>query len=159
MRVVAIKMYFACLHFKIGQICVFWLFFSPCKMNPSLPSVCSLLLYSFSFPVFYPSLPFPPVSFHFPSCVFMYLVLFGNRRWQKPFLLWLKWILIWRWRRSKFKPRPSSSSVGMYVCMYVCMYKSIYNAPLSQPKQSRVHLGFLYLGNLKDQHKKKTWQY
>ena len=26
----------------------------------------------------------------------------------------------------------------MYVCMYVCMYESIYNAPLLQPKQSRV---------------------
>jgi len=26
----------------------------------------------------------------------------------------------------------------VYVCMYVCMYESIYNAPLLQPKQSRV---------------------
>jgi len=35
------------------------------------------------------------------------LLLFGNRRWQTPSLLLLKWTLIWRWRRSKFKPKSS----------------------------------------------------
>jgi len=36
--------------------------------------------------------------------------------------------------------QPFLSLLCMYVCMYVCMYENIYNAPLLQPKQSRVRV-------------------
>ena len=38
----------------------------------------------------------------------------------------------------KQKRRLGSSCLIPPSCMYVCMYESIYNAPLLQPKQSRV---------------------
>jgi len=60
-----------------------------------------------------------------------------------PFLLWPNgWMHqdpTWYGGRPQPRRLCMYMYVGpMYVCMYVCMYESVYNAPLLQPKQSRV---------------------